>query len=142
MASLTYNPAKVSFAKGEIDWVSDTVRAVLLTNAYTPNQDTDQYWSDISANEFSGGSYSAGGISLTNKAVTQDNTNDRAVLDSDDVQFTGITGTFRYVGLVQWTGTASTSRLIRLIDPEGAAVTLTNGTYDLTVPVGGWVSLQ
>jgi hypothetical protein len=142
MASLTYNPAKVSFAKAEIDWVDDTVRAVLLTSAYTPNQDTHQYWSDISANEFSGGSYPAGGISLANKAVTQDNTNDRAVLDSDDVQFTGVTGTFRYVALVQWTGVAATSRLIRLIDPEGANITLTVGTYDLTVPVGGWISLQ
>jgi hypothetical protein len=142
MASLTYNPAKVSFAKGEIAWVSDTIRAVLLTSTYTPNQDTDQYWSDISTHEFSGGSYSAGGIALTTKAVTQDNTNDRAVLDSDDVQFTGITGTFRYVALVKWTGIDSTSRLIRLIDPEGAIITLTNGTYDLTVPVGGWISLQ
>lgn len=142
MASLTYNAAKVSLAKGEIDWVNDTVRAILMTSSYTPNQDTDQYWSDISANEFSGGSYSAGGVSLTTKAVTQDNTNNRAILDSDDVQFTGITGTFRYVVLVQWTGTASTSRLIRLIDPEGAAVTLTAGTYDLTVPVGGWISIQ
>lgn len=142
MASLTYNPAKVSFAKGEIAWVSDTVHAVLLTSSYTPNQDTDQYWSDISTYEFSGGSYPAGGVALTNKAVTQDSTNDRAVLDSDDVQFTGVTGSFRYIGLVHWTGTASTSRLIRLIDPEGATVTLTAGTYDMTVPVGGWISLQ
>jgi hypothetical protein len=142
MASLTYNPAKVSFAKGELAWVSNTVNAVLLTDAYTPNQDTNQYWSDISTHEFSGGSYPAGGIALANKAVTQDNTNDRAILDSDNVQFTGITGTFRYVALVQWTGVAATSRLIRLIDPEGATITLTNGTYDLTVPVGGWISLQ
>lgn len=142
MASITYNAAKVSLAKAEIDWVNDTVRAVLLTSSYTPNKDSDQYWSDISENEFSGGSYSAGGVSLTTKAVTQDNTNDRAILDSDDVQFTGITGTFRYVGILQWTGTASTSRLIRLIDPEGANITLTNGTYDLAVPVGGWLSIQ
>ena len=142
MASLTYNPAKVSFAKAEIAWQTDTIRAILLTNSYTPNQDTDQYWSDISANEFSGGSYPAGGISLTGNAVTQDSTNDRAVLDSNNVQFTGITGTFRYVVLVKWTGTPETSRLIRLIDPEGAEITLTGGTYDLTVPVGGWISLQ
>lgn len=142
MASMTPNAAKVSFAKGEIAWVSDTVRAVLLTNSYTPNKDTDEYWSDINANEFSGGSYTAGGISLTTKAVTKDNTNDRAILDSDDVQFTGITGTFRYVALLKWTGTPATTRIIRVIDPEGATVTLTAGTYDLTVPVGGWLSIQ
>lgn len=142
MASLTYNAAKVSFAKGEIAWVSDTVRAILLTSAYTPSKDSDEYWSDISTHEFSGGTYVAGGVSLTTKAVTKDNTNDRAILDSDDVQFTGVTGTFRYVVLVKWTGTPATSRLIRLIDPEGATVTLANGTYDLAVPVGGWISLQ
>ena len=57
MASMTPNAAKVSFAKGEIAWVSDTVRVVLLTNSYTPNKDSDEFWSDINANEFSGGSY-------------------------------------------------------------------------------------
>ena len=140
MASFTYNPAKVSFAKAEIDWINDTVKAALLTEDYTPDQDADQYWSDISANEFSGGSYAE--QTLASKVVTQDDTNDRAVLGSANVQFTGVTGTFRYVVLYQDTGTPATSRLIRLVDPEGAAVTLTNGTYDLTVPVGGWISLQ
>lgn len=142
MSSLTYNSAPVAFGKADIDWEVDTIHAVLLTSSYTPSQDNDDYWSDISAYEFSGGSYPAGGVSLTTKVVTQDNTNNRAVFDSDDVQFTGITGSFRYVALVKWTGVASTSQLIRLIDPEGATITLTNGTYDMTVPVGGWFSLQ
>jgi len=140
MASFTYNPAKVSFAKAEINWVSNTIKAALMTSAYTPDQDTNQYWSDISTNEFSGGSYAE--QTLATKVVTQDNVNDRATLGSDDVQFTGVTGTFRYVVLYQDTGVEATSRLIRLIDPEGAAITLTTGTYDLTVPVGGWISLQ
>lgn len=142
MASMTPNAAKVSFARGEIAWLTDTIRVVLLTNLYVPNKDTDQFWSDINANEFVGGSYTAGGLTLASKTVGQDNTNDRATLGSANVQFTGITGTFRYVALLDWTGTASTTRIIRVIDPEGAIVTLTNGTYDLTVPVGGWLSIQ
>ena len=142
MASITTNAAKVSLAKAEINWVSDTVRAVLLTNSYVPDKDSDEFWSAISANEFVGGSYPAGGVSLTAKAVTKDNTNDRAILSSANVQFTGVTGTFRYVALLDWTGTPATTRIIRVIDPEGATITLTNGTYDMTVPVGGWISLQ
>lgn len=144
MASTTYLKAKSSLAKGEIDWVNDTFHAVLLTSSYTPNEDTDQYWSDISANEFSGGSYSAGGVTITTTAVSDDTstTPPRSVLDCDDIQFTGITGSFRYIGIVQWTGTPSTSRLVRLIDPEGAEVTLSNGTYDLTIPAGGILSIQ
>lgn len=142
MASLTYNSAPVAFGKADIDFEVDTIKAMLLTASYTPSQDNDDFVSDIVANEFSGGSYSAGGVTLTTKAVTQDDTNNRAIFDSDDVQFTGITGSFRYVVLYKSTGNNATSQLIRLIDPEGATITLTNGTYDMTVPVGGWFSLQ
>lgn len=142
MASVIPNAFLVSLGKSEIDWVNDTIKAALVTSSYTPNIDTDEFWSDVSANEFSGGSYSAGGVTLTTTAVTKDNTNDRGVFDCDDIQFTGITGTFRYIVIYQSTGVASTSRLIRVIDPEGADVTLSNGTYDLAIPAGGVLSTQ
>lgn len=136
MASVIPNKFKVSLAKEEIHWVNDTFRASMVSSSYTPNQDTDQYWSDVSANEVGSAE------TITNTAVTQDDTNDRAIWDCDDIQFTGFTGTFRYMVVYQWTGSASTSRLVRIIDLEGADVTLVNGTYDITIPAGGILSLQ
>lgn len=141
MASFTYNAAKVSLGKAEIDWVNDTIKVALLTSAHTPDQDADVYFSDVVAEEFSGGSYTAGGITLASKTATQDNTNNRAVFDAADGQFTGITGTFRYAVVYKSTGSNATSRLIRLIDLSGGNTTLTNGTYDLVWPASGVFNL-
>lgn len=44
---------------------SDTLKIGLLTSAYSPNQDTDTVWSDISTNEVVGTGYTPGGQTLT-----------------------------------------------------------------------------
>lgn len=132
MASFTYNAAKVSLAKAEIDWVDDTIKVALCTTSYVPNKDTHQYFSDIT-NEVSGGGYTAGGYTLAGRAVTQDDTNDRAILDANDNEITGLTATFRYGVVYQDTGVASTSRLIAVIDLDGGEnITLTDGRLNIT----------
>lgn len=75
---------------GDLSAVGTTVKVTLHTG-YTPNIDTHQVWADVSATEYgTAGGYTAGGKTLANKSVTQDNTNDRALLDADDVTWTSL----------------------------------------------------
>lgn len=76
-------------AVADLAAVGTNVRVSLHTG-YTPNIDTHQVWADVSATEVSGAGYTAGGAAVGSKTVTQDNTNDRAVLDGVDVLWTGL----------------------------------------------------
>lgn len=116
MTNLLYNGFKKNIQNGGIDLDSDTIKLALLTSAYTPDIDAHVNFSDVSANEVSGTGYAAGGASLANKTVTQDNTGNAGVFDADDVSWPGSTITARYGILYKSTGTPSTSPLIGYID--------------------------
>lgn len=81
---IAFNDLKEQLALGTHDWSTDALTLTLHTS-YTPDIDTHQVWTDVSATEYGTGSgYTAGGQTLDNASVTQDNTNDRALLDADD----------------------------------------------------------
>lgn len=96
MASKVYgNALKAAFNK-EIDFDSDTIKVILLTSAYTPNQDTHDYLDDVVANEVSGTGYTAGGQALAGKTVTYDASTNTVKFDANDVTWAGSTVTARY----------------------------------------------
>lgn len=112
-----YNSGMKKLIDGSIDLDSDTIKAMFLTSAYTPNFDSHDFVDDVSGNESSGTGYSAGGPTLANKTVTQDNTNDRAVFDADDIALPTTTiANCRYLALYKDTGNPATSPLIALVD--------------------------
>lgn len=138
-----FNAYKVAAVKGQINVTSDTIKVMLLTSSYTPNVTNQTYYTDISANEASGTGYTAGGVVLSGISVTQDNTNNRAVVTATNPSWSGATiSNFRYVVLFKWTGTGSTSQLIGYYDlgstQQVTADTLTinldatNGAFNLT----------
>jgi hypothetical protein len=88
----------------------------LLGSGYTPNIDTNIFWSDVSANEVTGTGYTAGGATIANKTVTQDDTDNEGVFDGDDTSWTASTITARYAVIYKDTGVAGTSSLISYID--------------------------
>lgn len=137
MAKL-FNEALTSLIKGEIDYLNDTIKVALITDA--PDIDNDTYFSDVSG-EASGSGYTAGGETLASKTVTTDDTNDRSIADAADVQWTGLSATFRYIVVYQSTGVDSTSRLLSYID-LGSSQTIDNGTYDITWTAGGVFNIQ
>ena len=115
MADVIYNSFKVLSAEGSIDLEGDTVKAMLVTSSYTPDQDAHDYVDDVT-NEVVGTGYTAGGATLASKAVTQDNTNDLAKFDADDVTWSTATITARGAVLYKDTGTPGTSPVIAYID--------------------------
>lgn len=107
-------PAKALNA--EIDWDTDTIKVALVTSTYTPNQDTHDYYDDVSANEASGTGYTAGGATLTSKTVTYDTATNKQTFDAADVSWASSTITARYAVIYKATGTGSTSPLIGYVD--------------------------
>jgi hypothetical protein len=133
---LLFNEALTSIIKGEIDYLADTVVVLLTTDA--PDIDADTYISDLTG-EITGGGYTR--KTLASKTVTTDDTNNRAIADAADVQWTGLSNTFRYIVVAQSTGNNATSRLISTID-TGSSQTINNGTYDITWPTSGVFFIQ
>lgn len=129
MADLIYNSFFVDHANGNIDLDTDTIKVMLCTSAYTPTK-THNRRDDIT-NEVSGTGYTAGGATLANKTLTQDDTNDLGKFDADDVSWATSTITARYAIVYKARGgAASADELIKCFDfgsdqvSVGAAFTL------------------
>jgi hypothetical protein len=65
-----YTNAFLSAFNKEIDLDTDTIKVALTSNAgYTPNQDTHNYFDDVT-DLGTGNGYTAGGLTLSNKSRT------------------------------------------------------------------------
>lgn len=131
MAGVVYNNAKELFLLGDLHLDTDTINVALMTSAYTPNIDTDVFFNDIDANEASGTGYTAGGMALASKTVTQDNTNDRAAFDAADTEWTTITITARYYVIYVDGATAGVNDYLIGYESFGSDQSATAGTFTI-----------
>jgi len=116
MASAFYNNYHEELGKGGINYTADTFYVMLMTSAYTPNVDTEAFRSDLS-NEASGTNYTAGGQAVASVTWTQDNTDNRAVLDFANLVFANVTlPSVAGAVLYKRTGAAATDILICFIE--------------------------
>lgn len=136
MASGIYNRLKYNLMKKLVDLSADTINVMLLTSSHAFNADHNVKV-DIDANEISGTGYTAGGADLTNKTVTQDDTNDRAVFDADDVSWTSATFTARHAALNDVT---ASNNLLCSID-FGTDKSVTAGTFTIQWASAGIIRL-
>ena len=131
MASVFYNNYFEELGKGNINYSSNTFKLMLVTTSYTPDADTHAFRSDVTG-EASGANYTTGGQTVDTVTLTQDNTNNRAVVDFADEVFSNITVT-NVDGAILYksTGVAATDVLICYIDfTEGSQSCVAN---DFTV---------
>jgi hypothetical protein len=131
MASKLYGQFLLKALNKEVDFDTDTIKVALLTSSYTPNQDTHDYFNDVSANEVTGTGYTAGGNTLASKTATYDSGTNVIVLDAADTTWASSTITARYAVVYCSTGTASTSALIGYVD-FGSDQSSTNGNFTIT----------
>lgn len=142
MASLIYTTFTAKLLNGGgIDLDTDTIKCALLTSSYTPNQDSHDFFDDVSSAETSGTGYSAGGATLGSKTVTQDNTNNRSVFDAADATWSSSTITARYAVIYKSTGTPATSPLIALFD-FGSNISSSDSTFSVTFNADGILRLS
>lgn len=117
MAAKLYGSFFLKALNKEIDFDTDTIKVMLLTSSYTPNQDTHDYLDDVVANEVTGTGYTAGGATLTTKSATYDTATNVTILDADDVTWSSSTITARYAVVYDATpGTNATRPLIGYVD--------------------------
>ena len=129
--SVFFNNYYEELGKGNINYSGDTFKLMLMTDSYTPDVDTEAFRADVS-NEASGTNYTAGGQAVGSVTITQDNTNDRAVVDFADEVFSNVTlSNVDGAILYKDTGAAATDILICYIDfTEGSQDVVAN---DFTV---------
>ncbi len=128
MASLIYNSAIDDMARGDIDFDTNTFKAMLVTSSYTPNKDNHDKRDDVT-NEATGTGYTAGGVT-TACTVTKDTANDRVTLQFAAVSWAASTITARALVIYKSTGTASTDNLVAYND-FGSDVSSTAGTFSV-----------
>lgn len=101
-----YGLAIISAFNKEIDFNSDTIKVMLTTSSYVPNQDSHQYKDVSVTNECVGSGYTAGGATMTGPAMSYD-------AGSNTVKFSG--------GNVAWPGnTVSARRAVIYDDTPGS----------------------
>ena len=140
MADVIYNSFKRDQMNGTIDLDTDTIKLMLVTSSYTPNQDTHSKRSDVT-NEVVGVGYTSGGVTLANKTVTQNNTNNTGVFDADDITIPTATITARAGVLYKSRGgAASADELIGYLD-FGANISSTAADFLITFNANGILTL-
>lgn len=128
MASFTYNNYLDDVFKGNIV-STDTYKVMLVTSAYTPDQDTHTKRSDI-ANEIAGTGYTAGGQVIV-PTFTKDTTNNRLQIVFPQVTWPSSTLTSRRAVYYKSRGGASTADELVAQDDFATDVVTTAGTFTL-----------
>lgn len=131
MASKMYGNLVLKAFNKEVDWDSDTIKVMLTTSAYTPNQDTHVYKSDVT-NEVTGTGYTAGGQALTSKTATYDSATNVTVFDAADTTWANSTITARYAVIYDDAGASDASKVLLGYVDFGSDQSSTNGNFAIT----------
>ena len=130
MASLIFNRCLEQWAKGTIDFDTDTFKAMLTTSSYAENKDTHDFRDDVT-NEVTGTGYTAGGNTVT-VTVTLDTANDRVDISLGGTTWTTSTITARKAVYYKSRGGASSADEIIAYNDFGSDVSTTAGTFTLS----------
>lgn len=131
MASKMYGQAILKAFNKEVDWDTDTIKVMLVSSSYSPNQDTHAYKSDVT-NEVSGTGYTAGGATLASKTATYDNSTNVTVLDAADTSWASSTITARYAVIYSDAGGTDAQKVLLGYVDFGSDQSSSAGTFAIT----------
>lgn len=137
MAETVFNRYKKALADGDEDWVNGDYRMLLLTGTVTIDPDDLSIADLIAAPNTEASDASYGRVALTTPTNTQNDTDDRADLDADNVDFTTLDNETPTAAVVyrHVDGTDANDLLVSIHDTNfGSAA---NGAgYTVTTPNG------
>ena len=79
----------------KINWSSNNIRVMLVTDQFTPNKDTLEFASQVT-HQVSGTHYTQGGATLSGRGISYDPATDRYNLTAAAVEWVGFAGTVRW----------------------------------------------
>ena len=118
---------------GSIDFDTDTIFMMLATDAYTPNQDTDDFRNDVTP-EASGAGYSSGGKTVGTVTASYDAATNEVRFVWPDVAWTSASITARTAVIYKSRGGASSADELIAYCTESANVTSTANTFTVDIP--------
>lgn len=124
MTNTLYDTGRNAFLLGDVDWVADDIRLLLVDTAdYTVSLSADDFLDDVPA----GARVATLGASLANKSASA------GTADADNATFPTVTGDVSEALVIyRHTGTESTSQLLVYIDTATGLPVTPNGG-DITV---------
>lgn len=129
MASLIFNRALELWARGNIDFDTDSFKVMLTTSSYAEDKDAHDFRNDVT-NEITGTGYTAGGNSVT-VSVTLDTANDRVDISLGGTTWPSSTLTARKAVYYKARGGASSADELVAVNDFSSDVTTSNGTLTL-----------
>jgi hypothetical protein len=126
---MIFNRMLELWARGNIDFDSDTFRASLHTSGYTPNKDTHDFFDDVT-NEVTGTGYTAGGAVAT-VSVNLNTTDDRLEITLGGATWSASTITARKAVYRKARGGAASADELIAVNDFGSDVISVDGTFAL-----------
>lgn len=123
MANALFDKARQRFLEGQFNWMTNNIKAVLVSNGYTENLSGHEFLSDIS-----GSARIATSGSFTGKETTG------GAANANNVTFSSVSGAaIEAIVIYQDTGSDATSPLIAWIDTAtGLPITPNGGDIIVT----------
>jgi hypothetical protein len=137
MANLTMNEGIESVIDRNIDFIADTIKAMLVSSVYTPNKD-DQFIDTGGASDPVDARIGTD-QTLGSKATGKDTTSDFAYFDAADPTWTAVPGGSTIAGVVIYkdTGTPTTSKILAYIDVTDTPTNSGDITLQIAAPASG-----
>lgn len=127
----------LSLLNKEIDLDTDPIRVRLHSSAYTPNQDTHRYVSDLTNELATAGGYTAGGATLSGVTVTYNASTNVVTFDANDVSWSSATFTARYATLAGHAQATDATRPLIGYQNFTTDQSVSNGTFTIQWNAGG-----
>lgn len=147
MAAVTLNlydtfRMKQASGDGAVDLTAVTVKAMVVTGSYSPDQDAHDFADDLGANEVSGSNYTAGGNALANFTASVNATSGLVTVDCDDPtawsqHASGFSNGRRVIIYVDRGGASSADELIAYSDDFGADKGNVDGDFTVQINSSG-----
>lgn len=142
MADVIYNSFKRDVMNGAVSLSADLIKVMLVTSAYTPDQDSHSKKSSVT-NEIAGTGYTSGGKGLSGKTIAVDNTDNEGVFDASDLTWTSASFTARGAVLYKSRGgAASADELVAYIDFGSNKQSTSPGSFVITWNSEGILNLN
>lgn len=130
-----YGQGLVKALTGQIVFGTDTLKAMLCTVAYVPDQDAHVFRSSVTNEVAASGDYVAGGVVLDGIAVSYDAATNQARININDEVLANTTITARVVVIYKSRGGAAAADELVAFGINDADVVSSAGNYTLDFPV-------